>query len=354
MPYQPGLRLLVAVAVIASSALLQAQAPPAFGQAPVIVPKDVALAPSDLPAGFQLDPVETKDEPVQNIGVSYTVAMKRDPSPANLADGPVAIWQMVLRIDRLVVPVDFFAEVRDRIIADQNLGPFPGGANTPTTVHLIGEVRADGQGREVYAVGRVRDNLIWFTVVGGVSPSTSIQSAIVLTDVSMAKYERVRLSSNPRALMDSLFQTPFLSDELPTGFRSGNLVKSEASERAAAHDALGEVDLQIQGPGLENLITYIVYPSDLDAKSAFDEAPVRAAERGSQIARPDGFPYPVLCAMRGGEVDGRKLGATSCLALVGNVEVSAFSLIENAEVGALQDSLVLMAAGVKHLERVSR
>ena len=92
----------------------------------------------------------------------------------------------------------------------------------------------------------------------------------------------------------------------------------------------------------------------MQAQSSFEEAPARAAERGSQLARPGWLCVPVLCAMRAGELDGRTYGATSCLGLVGNVEVaSASSLLADAEMGAVQDSLELMAAGVKHLQQVS-
>jgi hypothetical protein len=101
------------------------------------------------------------------------------------------------------------------------------------------------------------------------------------------------------------------------------------------------------------LITFIVYPSEAQARASFDEAPARATELGSLLAMPDGYGYPVLCAMRGGEINGRKLGATSCVGLIGTVEVSAFSLIENASSGAMQDSLELMAAGVKHVQKVT-
>ena len=36
----------------------------------------------------------------------------------------------------------------------------------------------------------------------------------------------------------------------------------------------------------------------------------------------------MLCAMVGGDIGGQKLGVTSCLALIGTVEVNAFTVIE--------------------------
>ncbi len=345
-----SISVMVALAVIFSTALMpwSAQA-----QVPSMLPQETALDLGDVPDGFEIEPGLTREQLIENVGPSYTIAMRTDPSPEHLAGGPVRIWQQVIRIDQPIPPVGYFRQVRDQIIGDQNVGIFPGGQNNATDVQLIGQADVDGLERLVFGAGRVRDNLIWFTLVEGAAPGTSIQSAINLNNVALAKYEKFRASNGAPALADALFRTPFLSDELPTGFSSGNIIRSPISDRGFAHGAVGEIDLQVDGPGAENRITFIVYPSEVQAQSSFEEAPARAAERGSQLARPDGYAYPVLCAMRAGELDGRTYGATSCLGLVGNVEVSASSLLADAEMGAMQDSLELMAAGVKHLQKVS-
>jgi hypothetical protein len=345
--------VLMALPLLISVTLAPAGTPSAFAQLPSVAPSEIALTLADLPEGFEIDPELTREEPLQNIGLSYTIAAKTDASEEHLSSGPVRVWQQVTRIDRDVLPVELFAEVRDRLMADQNLSPFPGALNNTSNVQLLGQAYVDGEERVVYAIGRVRDNMMWFTLVGGSPTGTSIQSAITLNDLSVLRWERFRSTNGPPALADLLFQTPFPSSELPTGFQAGNIIRQSLSDRALAHNGVAEVDLEMEGPGVENRITYIVYASEVHARASFDDAPRRAAARGSTGAHPDGYGYPVLCVMRSGEVEGRNFGATSCLGLIGNVEVSAFSLLADAEFGSMQDSLELMAAGVKHLEKVT-
>jgi hypothetical protein len=253
-----------------------------------------------------------------------------------------------------VVPLEFFTEVREKLTADQNLGPFPGALDTPNNVMLIGQIDVNSEERVVYGVGRLRDNVIWLTLVGGSPAGTTIQSVINLNNVSLDRYDRFRATRGWPALLDALFVTPFTSSELPPGFDHGNLINVQAiSDRALAHNGVGEIDLEVKGPGAENRITFIVYASAPHARWSFDDAPRVAIERGSVIARPEGYDYPVLCVMRSGEEEGRSFGATSCLGLVRNVEVSAYSLVADAEFGNIEDSLKLMEAGVTHLNKVS-
>jgi hypothetical protein len=323
----------------------------ALAQGLKITPGDVALTPADLPEGFQVDPSFTGQQNIE-VGVGYTVGLKREPSPENLAAGPTHVWQYIVRIDRRATPTDFFGRMRDDLISAEKLEPFPGGLNDGTISQLLGETDEDGHERLVFAVGRLRDNMIWYTLVSGDFPATTIQSAITLNDQAIAKYERFRTAGGAPAIANLVFIQPFTTEELPPGFMAGNIVQSDVSERALAHNAFAEIDLQVRGPGPENLITFITYPSEVHAQASFDEAPARALDRGSVLSMPDGYGYPVLCAMRSGDVDGRKLGATSCLALVGSVEVSAFSVLRDAEFGSMSDALNLMSAGVKHLQRI--
>jgi hypothetical protein len=345
-------RACLALAVMLSAMVGQPLTPPALAQEPVDL-TDIALTVDDLPEGFEIEPELTREEPLQDIGVTYTIAAKRDPSEERLSSGPVRVWQQVIRLDQGVIPVEFFAKMREQIISEQNLSPFPGALNNPNNVQLIGQTDVNEEERVVYGVGRLRDNIIWFTIAGGSPSGTTIQSAIALNDLSVTRYDSFRSTNGPPALVDALFQAPFLSDELPPGFNSGNIVRETVSDRAIAHNGVGEVDLEVQGTEAENRITFIVYASAPHARWSFDDAPRLAEQRGSTISRPEGYDYPVLCVMRQGERDGRTFGATSCLGLVRNVEVSAFSLVADAESGNLQDSLKLMDAGVKHLDKVA-
>ena len=352
MGLRASFRTFMALTVVIAGVASPLADNPALAQEPVNL-IDVALTLSDLPEGFQVDPELTREEPHRDIGVMYTLAAKRDPSPENLSSGPVRVWQQVIRLDQGVVPVEYFAEMREQIMTDLNLSPFPGAQSTLGSVQLIGQVEVDGEERVVYAAGRLRDNVIWFTLVGGSPSGMTIQSAIALNDLSVQRYERFWATNGPPALVDALFQTPFLSDELPPGFTAGNIIRETVSERALAHNGVGEIDLHMQGPGAENRITFIVYASAPHARWSFDAVPRLGEQRGSAIAQPDGYEYPVTCVMRTGESDGRTFGATSCLGLIRNVEVSAFSVEADAEFGNMQDALNLMEAGVKHLNKVA-
>jgi hypothetical protein len=346
------IKVIAALSLMLSVVAAQVPATPALAQAPVNL-SDIALSLADLPEGFEIDTELTGDAPLQDIGVTRTLAAKADPSEEHLARGPVRVWQQLIRLDQGVIPLQFFADLREQIIADQNLTPFPGATNNPNYVQLLGETEVDGQERVVYAVGRLRDNLISFTMVGGTPAGTTIQSAISLNDLSVRRYEGFRATQGAPALVAALFQASFLSDELPPGFRSGNIINQSISDRALAHNGVGEVDLEIDGPGAENRITYIVYASVPHAQWSFDDVPRIADQRGSTVARPDGYAYPVVCVMRPGEQDGRMFGATSCLGLVRNVEVSAFSLVADAEFGNMDHALSLMESGVRHLNKVA-
>ena len=352
MSLSASMRAFLALAVVLSAAVGHVLVPPVLAQEPVKL-TDIALTPGDLPEGFELEPELTREEPLQDIGVAYTIAAKREPSEEHLSSGPVRFWQQLIRLDQGVIPVEYFAKVRQQIMAEQNLSPFPGALNNPNNVQLIGETDVNGEERVVYGVGRLRDNIIWFTIAGGSPSGTTIQSVIALNDLSVTRYDSFRTTNGPPALVDALFEAPFLSDELPQGFNSGNIVRETVSERALAHNGVGEIDLEVQGTEAENRITFIVYASAPHARWSFDDAPRLAEQRGSTTSRPEGYDYPVLCVARQGERDGRTFGATSCLGLVRNVEVSAFSLVADAETGNLQDALKLMEAGVKHLDKIA-
>lgn len=341
---------LLTTAVLASSVFIAPGT--ASAQVRMLDPREVALDLSDLPEGFRVEPEGTRREQFPGVGESYLVQMKADASPENLERGPVYVWQMVTRADRLVVQAELFRMMREKVMADQHLGPYPGGQTSASGAQLIGQVPLDGSDRETFAVGRVRDNFVWFTLVGGASPSTTIQAAFELNQRALAKYEALR-DRSLHVFAESLFRTPFPPEELPEGFRAGTFREADLSERASRHGAFSELDILMQGPDLENRVTYIVYPSESDARSSFDEAPQAAVERGSLAARPDGAVYPIFCAMRGGQIGEQRLGATTCLALVGFVEVSATSVVADSDSGNLENALRLLDAGVNRLKKLN-
>src|SRR5689334_851339 len=108
MRLSASMRAFLALAVVLSATVSHLLTTSVLAQEPVKL-TDIALTPGDLPEGFELEPELTREEPLQDIGVSYTVAAKRDPSEEHLSSGPVRVWQQLIRLDQGVIPVEFFA-----------------------------------------------------------------------------------------------------------------------------------------------------------------------------------------------------------------------------------------------------
>src|SRR5688572_10825958 len=128
MGYLIGLRRLARhafVGLLVLTALTLPVPPPTAEAAPRTVdPREIALTPTDLPAGFAIDPGATGLSVLpDSVGVVYRVDLKRPPTAQSVLDGPVVVQQIVVRLDASITATEMLATVRDEIVRDAGMVP---------------------------------------------------------------------------------------------------------------------------------------------------------------------------------------------------------------------------------------
>jgi hypothetical protein len=176
-----------AVGVLLLAALLLPLATPTAHAAPrAIDPREIALTPADLPAGFVVDPATTGVSPLpDSAGVMYRVDMKRPRTAETMADGPIIVQQTIVRLDADVPAEQMLTAVRDELIQGVQMTPTSDGPNDGGTVSLK---RTDGQ-VTMYAVGFVKGPMVIYTVWGGAAEVTTFPKLIELAGISSARLD---------------------------------------------------------------------------------------------------------------------------------------------------------------------
>jgi hypothetical protein len=174
-----------------ASALLVLQSPtaPAALAAPrTIDPRDIALTPNDLPAGFTIDQANTGMAPLpDSAGMMLRVDMKRARTPQAFAEGPVIVQQTIVRIDDATSAETVLAAIRDELVADVQMSPTTEGPNDGGTISLT---RTDGE-VTMYAVGFVKEPMVIVTLWAGAAPVTTFPKLIELAGISSARLDAV-------------------------------------------------------------------------------------------------------------------------------------------------------------------
>jgi hypothetical protein len=80
MSVRRALRLTLSL-IAALTAIVAASTSTAVAQGKVVDPRDIALAPDDLPPGFSIDRENSGYGPLPGVGVQLQVQMKRQPTP---------------------------------------------------------------------------------------------------------------------------------------------------------------------------------------------------------------------------------------------------------------------------------
>jgi hypothetical protein len=174
-----GLLLLVALTVTAPL-------PPVEAASKAVDPREIALTPSDLPAGFAVDPGTTGLSPLpDSVGVVYRVDMKRPQTARNVQEGPVVVQQIVVRLDASVTATEMLAVVRDEIVRDAGLAPTDDGPNDGGTVSLK---KQDGD-VTLYSIGFAKDQMVIFTTTGGLSSVTTFPKLVELAGISSSRLD---------------------------------------------------------------------------------------------------------------------------------------------------------------------
>jgi hypothetical protein len=158
----------------------------ARAQSAPVDPRAVALTPADLPPGFAFLPDETKLEPLgDNYALRLTTQLRREPSAGYLQSGPVSVGQVIVRIDRIIVPADMLSEIRTMLVQNEGFSLVPDAPNDGGTASLQ---KPDGEVM-VYAVGFVKHELVIFTIAGGLTGVVTLPETLRLAGISSAKYD---------------------------------------------------------------------------------------------------------------------------------------------------------------------
>ncbi len=160
--------------------------PSAFAAPKPVDPREIALTPGDLPAGFAVDPGSTGMSILpDSAGVSYRVDMKRPPTTQTVADGPVIVQQIIVRLDAPIPVSDVLASVRDELIADAGMSLTDDGPNDGGTVSLK---RIEGE-VILYTLGFVKEHVVIFTTTGGLGAVTTLPNLRELAGISSSRLD---------------------------------------------------------------------------------------------------------------------------------------------------------------------
>jgi hypothetical protein len=182
---RPGRVMQRALVVLMLLSVLALSMPVAVAARPVD-PRDVALNPTDLPAGFAIDSGATGVSILpDSVGVVYRVDIKRPATAQSVSEGPIVVQQIVVRLDSTVTATEVLASVRDEIVREAGLSPSNDGPNDGGTVTLK---RQDGD-VTLYSVGFAKDQMVIFTTTGGLGSVTTFPRLVELAGISSSRLD---------------------------------------------------------------------------------------------------------------------------------------------------------------------
>jgi hypothetical protein len=170
------------VTVLAAVAALPG---PVVAAPAAVDPVDVTLTQDDLPPGFVPNPDFTKDDYTDGVGPSHQVQFEREPTPENLADGPIVIGQNVFRLDSSIGGGDALESVKSFYIDEQSFEPSDVGPNDGGTFTL----RKNDSGIDFIMIGFIKENWVFVTLAAGVPGVVSYQDVLDLAGISSARLD---------------------------------------------------------------------------------------------------------------------------------------------------------------------
>jgi hypothetical protein len=111
--------------------------------------------------------------------------MRRPATAQTLADGPIIVQQIIVRLDAPIPADTVLASIRDELIRDAGLAPTPDGPNDGGTVSLK---RVDGD-VILYSVGFVKQNMVVFTTTGGLAHVTTFPRLVDLAGITSSRLD---------------------------------------------------------------------------------------------------------------------------------------------------------------------
>jgi hypothetical protein len=175
------------VGLLVLTALMSPVPLPSVEAAPrPIDPREIALTPTDLPAGFAVDPGATGVSILpDSVGVAYRVDMKRPSTAQAVLEGPIVVQQIVVRLDSSVTASEMLATIRDEVVRDAGFTATNDGPNDGGTVSLK---KQDGD-VTLYSVGFAKDQMVIFTTTGGLSSVTTLPKLVELAGISSSRLD---------------------------------------------------------------------------------------------------------------------------------------------------------------------
>jgi len=170
-------------------------------------PRQIALLPEELPAGFVLDDDTTTMEVVlislegtlpdatahsepstaesRPAGVRYETELVREAIGDGPGQGRIVIGQTITRLDGYLNPADLLAESRDALIRDEGFAAILEPPEDDETVRLVKRTVSD----TIFSVGTVKGQMVVFTSVRGVEPAIDLEFVTRLSIRTTTKYE---------------------------------------------------------------------------------------------------------------------------------------------------------------------
>ncbi|MCC7106006.1 MAG: hypothetical protein IT307_12760 [Chloroflexi bacterium] len=163
--------------------------PPASSQQPAqpdvakkVDPRDIALKPEDLPPGFKVVPDATKYQTLENGGgVMYLLTMGRDPSTPGYLTEPVAVAQVIMRIDNLLgTSAMVLTGMRDSLVKDQGMTVVQDAPNDATHMTLS---KKESQ-TDSLTYGYAKGDFVIATIASGLPGTVTLPPLIKLSETS--------------------------------------------------------------------------------------------------------------------------------------------------------------------------
>jgi hypothetical protein len=182
---------------------------------------------------------------------------------------------------------------------------------------------------------------------------------VVATSLALVLAAGAAAAISPHAVYEHLLTTSFPDSQLPSGFSNARVGISTPGKPARSHHVVGEVEVDVDGPDVQDGIFYEVFPTRADARADL----VDAKPKGHTHFVPGGVPgySRATSAMFAGSITGKNAfgqtvtdGITGVAVVKGNLLLGAVDLSgDNPDSGNIPAALHLLKAALRHLARVS-
>lgn len=161
--------------------------------------------------------------------------------------------------------------------------------------------------------------------------------------------------ASPMHLYTALLTTSYPDSQLPTGFSTAK-VSVAKPDKAKKHHVVGEVEVDINGPDVYDLVIYAVFPNPADARADLVDA--KPSPNAHRVGAVPGFRLPSVWdsgSVTGTNSFGKTVtdGLTGMFVVDGSVIIGAVTTsADNETSGNVPAALALLKSGIRHLQRI--